>query len=392
MTALPLVLQIVEGEEGAISAETLPLQFLRPLLSPLAPYLQWKFDPFEQMWRVRATHWVGVLPLGDLLQIVVTPRLSAEHLAQWWGYLYQWSPRWRQESADLATIDGLWQEMVHQLLLEWERVVARGIVYEYQPLVNSLTTVRGRVLGPPQGGTVICDYAEFSADHPLHHALLLALQRASQAGVISPRDQGHWQRAFLLLRGHCPSLPPHLDWDALLFHRQNAHYRPSLALARTLYESLTPIGLLGRQTTPTFLFNTHRFFEQILHHWLDLHLPPTLHLLAQRRVEISANHPLHYKIDFVLEERGSQKTVAVLDAKYKREDRPGIDDFQQIVSYALSLGCRHAFLLYPHPLPNPFWAEIGGVRVEAVPFELDRPIEKVGETLKEKLISLTTSH
>ena len=70
--------------------------------------------------------------------------------------------------------------------------------------------------------------------------------------------------------------------------------------------------------------------------------------------------------------------LAVIDAKYKA-DGPSESDVQQVVAYAVQLGTRRAFLLYPSSDVDEQF-EVGPVAVQALGYDFEAEnIEKAGQ-------------
>jgi hypothetical protein len=55
---------------------------------------------------------------------------------------------------------------------------------------------------------------------------------------------------------------------------------------------------------------------------------------------------LSFRIDLVLRDRISGQALAVIDVKYKLDDKPSESNIQQVVAYAVELGVSRGHLIY----------------------------------------------
>ena len=74
-------------------------------------------------------------------------------------------------------------------------------------------------------------------------------------------------------------------------------------------------------------------------------------------------------MDMALFARDDGEVRAVVDAKYKMGGVPAEANVQQVVAYAVQLGVRRAFFLYPEARYTQRF-EVGPVTVQAVGFDL----------------------
>lgn len=137
-----------------------------------------------------------------------------------------------------------------------------------------------------------------------------------------------------------------------------------------------------------FVINMHQLFEEFVAGWLREHLPPRLSLGTQVRGHYDSGGEVGYRIDMVLYDEAGRPLV-VLDTKYKDDPVPRSEDVAQVVSYATSLGCAEAVLIYPRALEREREFQVGGVRVRTVGFALDGEVGEVGWRVVEGLVGGT---
>jgi 5-methylcytosine-specific restriction enzyme subunit McrC len=152
------------------------------------------------------------------------------------------------------------------------------------------------------------------------------------------------------------------------YTRQNFDYKPLHALCRFFLEGSSPSQETGEYSMLPFLIDMERLFEQFLGEWLRRNLSTQWKLQTQHRVPLEDN--LAFRIDFVVNDVGSEATALVADAKYKAVSQPSTQDIAQVVAYAKSKHCHNAVLIYPQELHKAFNIHVGDVRVRSVVFDL----------------------
>jgi len=108
-------------------------------------------------------------------------------------------------------------------------------------------------------------------------------------------------------------------------------------------------------------------------------------LKDQEKVWIDQDGNVFFKIDLVIINVETGKVRYVLDTKYKTPDHPDPSDISQIMSYAQTMYCQEAILLYPQPLAHQLDRQPGGIRVRSLTFELAGDLESNGQRVLSKL-------
>lgn len=179
------------------------------------------------------------------------------------------------------------------------------------------------------------------------------------------------------------SLEPKTARDCVgrFYHRLNDDYQPMHGLARFLIEHSGPGTDVGGHDFLPFAVNMPNLFEAFVAEWLKQNLPDELKVDAQYHVRLDANAELSFRIDLVLRDRESGAAMAILDTKYKLTELPSESDIQQVVSYAVEMGVRRAYLLYPFCISDPIRVKVGNVDVETLGIDLKNSIEQSGNDL-----------
>ena len=77
----------------------------------------------------------------------------------------------------------------------------------------------------------------------------------------------------------------------------------------------------------------------------------------------------------------TEKSVAVLDTKYKRTSLPSQSDIQQIVAYAVEMRTTKAILIYPVETISPVDLMVGDINVRSLYFDLNTDLDQSGKAL-----------
>ena len=137
-----------------------------------------------------------------------------------------------------------------------------------------------------------------------------------------------------------------------------------------------------------FLVNMERLYELFVAEWLKAHLPTSLGLNVQEKIDVGENKVLTFKIDLVLYDHLTGKTICVMDTKYKRGEKPTSEDVAQIVTYAEIKNCDQAVLVYPAPLSIPLIETVGKIQVRSMIFSLAGNLEEAGQAFLESLLDI----
>ena len=107
-------------------------------------------------------------------------------------------------------------------------------------------------------------------------------------------------------------------------------------------------------------------------------------LKAQYHTRLKGTERLSFRLDMALFSVATGQPLAVIDAKYKA-DGPSESDVQQVVAYAVQLGTRRAFLLYPSSDVDEQF-EVGPVAVQTLGYDFEAEnIEKAGQGVIHKI-------
>jgi 5-methylcytosine-specific restriction enzyme subunit McrC len=307
-------------------------------------------EPGPDRWRLIAGSKVGVA-VGEDWEVRVHPRITVPELLFLLSYAID--PKgWRDQEADFASSEDLFDAISHAFSLQATRVLARGPLRGYVEVDDRLPYVRGRIRFADQIARAVLpspievSFQEFTADVPENRILMAA----TVALLRLPRVPELPRRRLLAIRATLHGVEPlarPAEVALPTFTRLNEHYRPSLSLAALILRAHSLQGVRGATKGATFVFDLNRVFEDFLSVALrealgrfggEVRLQGADHLDRDRKVEVFPD---------IRWERGG-RTMAVVDAKHKRLEASGPpnEDVYQMLAYCTSLALPVGYLVY----------------------------------------------
>ena len=348
----------------------------------------------DHQWQLTSQGWVGFIPCSPNLGIALRPKVELENLFRMLEYAYKLkSFRFIEGLVDCKSLEDFYERLANVLA---RRVLDRGrkgFYRAYLPESEILPFIRGRLnirntIQKPWKVNLQCHYEEHTADIEENQILSWTLSRIASSGMCTERVLPTVRRAYHAIRGFA-SLKPFKPNDCIgrLYNRLNDDYHPIHALCRFFLEHSGPSHEFGDRTMLPFLVNMARLYELFVAEWLKAHLPPSVNLSIQERVEVGKDQELTFKIDLVLYDADTGEPLCVLDTKYKAKDRPEANDVTQVIAYAEMKDCEEAMLVYPIPLLSSLIKTDGRIHVKALTFSLDGDLEEAGQTFLKDLIA-----
>ncbi|MXY74651.1 MAG: hypothetical protein F4Y83_07010, partial [Acidimicrobiia bacterium] len=230
------------------------------------PYVTVTPDPEPRWWQVTAGHYVGTLVSEDL-RIHIQPKIRLENLFLLLGVGLR-----EQDWKKAAALYDLKQDLLPAVISFFTRSVdltlRRGIYRSYRIERERLPTIRGRLDIPRQltrAGVVYpidCRFDEYTADVAENRYLMTAALKALGVSGVLSTDRRRLHRILGILEevSTVPVRPELLD--RMSFNRLNAHYEPSLRLARLLLENLTLRDDPGETQALSFMVDMNFLFER----------------------------------------------------------------------------------------------------------------------------------
>lgn len=342
-------------------------------------------------WVLRNEGWVGQIPLRDDLIIELSPKGPLRNLFGMLELAYRLdSFKFLDGLVECSSLDEFYNRLATVLAKNILNRARKGLHREYVSRTEILSCVRGKIDIPtmirqPWAVNLQCEYDSHTANIQDNQILTWTLSRIAYSGSCNEETRSLIRKAYRVLSGVTEQLPcKSSDCLKRLYSRLNADYEPLHALCRFFLEHSGPsLGDCDHTMLP-FLVNMPRLYEQFVAEWLEIHLPPSLKLKVQEKVQIDAANSICFEMDLFLVDAETHAPLMVLDTKYKAHEVPKTSDIQQVVAYATSVGCKEAVLVYPFRQSSWLDTMVGDVRVRSLCFSIEDDLENAGlQFLKE---------
>ncbi|MEU9480180.1 restriction endonuclease [Streptomyces sp. NPDC048191] len=317
-------------------------------------------DPYAPgRWSLRAGSKVGSVAVGvpgtdEAFTVRVVPKVPVARLFFLLGYSLDPQGAWREGEVEVAEHRDLLPALAHTVERQVDRALRQGLLQGYRTTEESALVVRGRIREAEQirrrfGATLPVEvtYDEFTADIAENRLLRAAVERLLRL----PGVPGDVRRRLLHQRGRLADVTVVVRGQPLPVWRPtrlNARYHTALRLARVVLENASAEHAPGGLRIDGFLFDMNKLFED----FVTVALREALHGAGLTSRLQDVHHldeaaAVRMRPDFVL--YGADGVpAAVVDAKYKAEQRGGFPDadLYQMLAYCTALGLREGHLVY----------------------------------------------
>ena len=351
-------LRLTEFEKGRFR---LPRSVVRRLAA--SRYLKVAPDPEPRWWEVTASQYVGTLVVEDL-RIYVKPKIRLENLFLLLGVGLR-ERDWKKAAAQYDLNRNLLPAVVSFFTRSADLCLRRGVYRHYQEERDRLSTIRGRIDTPAQmtrAGVVYpidCRFDEYTADIAENRYLKAAIWKALGVSGVLPEDRRRLHRLLSTLdEVSALAVRPEL-LDRIAFNRLNAHYEPTLRLARLLLENLTLKDDPGETQALSFMVDMNFLFERFVTHRLRRALLGRLEVKSQYSTHLDKGKTVGIRPDLVFRREG--RPLFVADLKYKlATDHMGLStsNYNQLLAYTTALDLPEGALIYCQDPDEP--AEVTG--------------------------------
>lgn len=343
-------------------------------------------------WKLYSRGWVGYIPLNGSYGIHIKPRVPIANLYQMLEYAYKLeSIKSIDGVITCNSVKGLYERLANQLALRILSRCQKGLYKSYVDEEDNLPYLRGKLnthqwIKKHPTTLFPCEYQEQTYDNEDNQILTWTLNKIIRSGFVT-REQtlANVRAAFKKMKCYTTiQLFRSSDCLRRKYHRLNQDYELLHSLCRMFLDLQSPTHETGNMQTVPFLVNMARLYELFVAEWLKRHVPKGYQVRAQEKMEIG-DGILRFNIDLVLYNLEQGKVQCVLDTKYKISSLPSNNDVNQVVTYALSKGCKEAILVYPLADIKQIDEHIGDVRVRTLNFSVDQDIDLSGELFLKRL-------
>jgi 5-methylcytosine-specific restriction enzyme subunit McrC len=176
-----------------------------------------------------------------------------------------------------------------------------------------------------------------------------------------------------------------MSYGSRFYNRLNDDYKPMHGLCRFFLEHCGPTLEIGKHHFMPFILNMPSLFESFVADWLKEHSPEGLYITPQYQANLDEMGKFFFRIDLVLRDMITDRVLAVIDTKYKRDQKPIEEDIKDIVAYAVRMGTDSGILIYPSTDTQSIDLKVGDVRVRSIVFDISRDPDNGGHSFLEKL-------
>jgi 5-methylcytosine-specific restriction enzyme subunit McrC len=302
---------------------------------------------------LRTSSYVGVIRIGDEVELRVRPKITIHRLL--WLLGYARDPKgWRDDTVvGLSEVDDLMAAVAISYLATARRALAGGVLQGYRVTDEASPVLRGRLREADQlrnrlglAVPVEIRYDDYTTDIPENQLLLAAALRLLHLpGVPAATRLG--LRHLITLLADVRTLPPTGTPPATADTRLTRRYQPALRLARIVLAGHGLDQPPGDVAASGFLFDLDHAFEDWLMATLGRALAPFGgDLDDQHRTHLDDDLHIGIRPDLVWQIDGQY--AGVLDAKYKRIKHTTYPhgDVYQLLAYCAALDLSAGHLVY----------------------------------------------
>lgn len=351
--------------------------------------------PEPGWWEVTASHYVGTLVVEDL-RIYIKPKIRLENLFLLLGVGLR-EQDWRKAAAHYDLNQNLLPAVVSFFTRSADLSLRRGVYRHYREERDRLPTIRGRIDTPAEmtrAGIVYpiaCRFDEYTADIAENRYLKAAILKSLRVPGVLPEDRRRLHRLRITLEEVSASTVGPELLDRINFNRLNAHYEPTLRLARLLLENLTLTDDPGKTQAVSFMVDMNFLFERFVTDRLQRSLRGRLDVRPQHWDHLGRGGQVPICPDMVFRRRGENAFVGDLKYKILEDKADAISaDYYQLLAYTTALDLPEGVLIYCREAGADRQSSIAvrnadkvlhtwGVDLSGSPAEVEAEVERLAE-------------
>lgn len=347
----------------------------------------------EGKWEFTPQGWVGTIPVSDSVTVSILPKAPLANVFRMWEYAYRLNGfHFLKGVVGSQSLDEFYQNLAGVFASKVLDRSRKGLYKTYIGQTERLPYITGklnirRISAEPWRVDPECSFEEHTADVEENQILCWTLSVVARSGLCNDQVLSKVRRAYRELLG-CTRPEPLTAKSCVgrLYNRLNDDYEPLHGLCRFFLEHRGPTHKHGDRVMMPFLVDMARLFELFVAEWLKLNLPPEFELKEQHTVNFGSHGEVQFRMDAVIRDRKTGTPLFVLDTKYKVPDSAGSSDIHEIRSYAESIGCSEAVLVYPVDLACPMDMTAGKIRTRSLTYLLNQDLDAAGKVFIEKLL------
>jgi 5-methylcytosine-specific restriction enzyme subunit McrC len=351
----------------------------------------------DQSYILRSKGYIGYIPVSDDYLFRIHPKVPIGNIFRMLEYAYNLkSFQFLDGRADIESIEDLFEHLVSVLAKRVLDRARKGLYRDYLRRQEDLKYIRGKIMlmqscrAIAKGSTTIeCEYQEHTADLIDNQILAWTLYQLPR--FVLKRDDVRQQvrQAHYALAGAVAISPVCIqDCIARLYHRLNEDYKPLHSLCRFFLEQCGPSLKIGDHFMQPFTLHMPNLFETFVAEWLRSNMDSGMYISPQYEATLDDDGRFLFRIDLVLVDEKTERILAVMDTKYKRESRPSEEDIKDIVAYAARMKTACGVLIYPSIHTENINLRVGNINVRSLKFDLADNPEDGGRRFLDRLMAI----
>ena len=323
---------------------------------------------------LRSKGCIGQIPISDDTTLRIIPKVPISNIFRMLEYAYNLkSFQFLEGITDVESLADLFENLVSILAKKVLDRVRKGLYRGYLREEDSLDFQRGRILVMPSLRAAMhgsprleCEYEEHTADLIDNRILVWTLNQLPRYGLKRDDVRQQVRQAYHALAGavRVDRVEPR-DCIRRFYNRLNGDYKPMHGLCRFFLEHCGPAIEMGECHFIPFVLNMPSLFESFVAEWLKEHSPQELYITPQYQANLDEIGKFFFRIDLVLRDMITDRVLAVMDTKYKRDQRLVEEDIKDIVAYAVHIRTNNGILIYPSTDTQSIYLKVGEVNVRS---------------------------
>lgn len=385
-----LIIRLKEYQSQEISKESISYDLQEKLCREYNKQIKIELiaDKNSDRWRITAQGYVGYIQVSQDLAIFIEPKAPIKNVLAMLEYTPEFKGFKFPELVNCDTLQEFLNSLAALLAHQVLEKCRRGLYRSYISQRATLEYVRGRIDIPkaiqkPWQIKIPCQYQENTHDNADNQIIFYTLYRILRSQLCIENTQTKVHRAFHALQGYVNLYPfTAADCRDRHYSRLNQDYRYLHLLCQFFLDRTAPTHNQGQRSSFSFLIDMASLYETFVAAWLKRYLPPHLQLEEQCKIEIG----LTCHIDLVIKDIQSKKCKFILDTKYKVRETVSSQDLHQVRSYAITMQCPEAILIYPQDLTKALDDKSDSIRTRSLTFALDDDLDQCGQRFLRRII------
>lgn len=337
------------------------------LLDALLKRYKTDFFKYTGLQKIVAQQFVGVVTLGPN-SIEILPKidgLSEQGVRKNLISMLALTKRLDIKEMDISKLDtqslNILEIMIRIFCDKFFEQLRKGLINQYEKVEENLHLVRGKInssinsrLNVCSPEKMYCEYYEFQANNPMNRIFKAAFRHLLKYSK-DQKNQAKISEIIFALDDVQDMPIQSLEWDKVLFDRQNKRYEFLYSLAKLFLNKISTNVSSGKSSGFALLFDMNELFEEfigeickkVFYQYTVQLQSPKKHLLA----DSSNNGVFLTKPDITITNQNGVKWI--LDTKWKMLDgsnnKDGVSqqDIYQMCAYSINYHCDDVLLLYP---------------------------------------------